>query len=73
MPKICLFVLTFNLSDKLGLKRTSKKREIVKRKSLSISAKLAVARIEAYESFSDLLPALVSTMETISTEAEWNK
>ena len=34
------FCLTFHLSNKLSLKRTSKKKEIVEGKSLSISTKL---------------------------------
>ena len=31
-----------------------------------------VARIEAYEVFTEVMPAVVGTMETISTESGWN-
>ena len=72
MKEICLF---FNLSPKrqAELEKNIKEKGDSKRKMLVNLCKTCwVARIEAYESFSDLLPAVVSTMESISIEAGWN-
>ena len=72
MQEICLF---FNLSPKQQAeleKNITEKGESRRKKLVNLCKTRWVARIEAYESFSDLLSAVVSTMECISTGAGWN-
>ena len=71
LQEICIF---FNYSPKrqVELERQLPLVESRRQKLVNLCKTRWVARIKAYEVFMEVMPAVVGTMETISTESGWN-